>query len=271
LEETQFCSLINIEMLFKALILLCFIVSALAGANCKDSTSDIGDCKIKQHVCEDYYSLDWRYQYKCTSTDKESGDSKSSDWHTSADSACRHSTVSLFEKLGDHSSKDYDCNCDKKDIQSGPCNLRIVACFYFKSTSDLEDKKATYEATAYDMNNTKNTGYADGFKKAEDAGQAAADDLFKHHSDTAKACGQSVAAFYSQGELAQNITMQSSVPGVHTGFDVRQTYRVAGVGEDDKCNGPHESCCEAPMKDPNNCPDSARTHDCDAKGACCCA
>merc|ERR1712146_57544 len=23
----------------------------------------------------------------------------------------------------------------------------------------------------------------------------------------------------------------------------------------DMCNGPHESCCEAPMKDPNNCPD----------------
>jgi hypothetical protein len=256
-------------MLFKVLILLCFIVSALASANCKDSTSDIGDCKIKQHVCEDY--VDWKWQYKCKSTDKKSGESKSSDWHTSADSACRHSTVSLFEKLGDHSSKDYDCNCDKKDIVSGPCNLRIVACFYFKSTNDLEDKKATYEATAYDMNNTKNTGYADGYKKAEDAGQAAADDLFKHHSDTAKACGQSVEAYFSQAELAQNVTMQSSVPGVHTGFDVRQTYRLPGVGEDDKCNGPHESCCEAPQKDPNNCPDSARTHDCDAKGACCCA
>lgn len=39
----------------------------------------------------------------------------------------------------------------------------------------------------------------------------------------------------------------------------------------DSCNGPHESCCEAPMRDPNNCPDSARTSDCDAKKACCCA
>ena len=37
------------------------------------------------------------------------------------------------------------------------------------------------------------------------------------------------------------------------------------------CNGPHESCCEAPMDDPNNCPDSARTSDCDAKNSCCCA
>jgi len=87
--------------------------------------------------------------------------------------------------------------------------LRIVACFYFKSENDLEDKKTTYEATAYDMNNTKNTGYANGYKTAEDAGQAAADDLFKHHSDTAKDCGQSVAAYYSKAALPQNITIQA--------------------------------------------------------------
>jgi hypothetical protein len=37
------------------------------------------------------------------------------------------------------------------------------------------------------------------------------------------------------------------------------------------CTGPHEFCCEAPSDDPNNCPASARTSDCDAKGACCCA
>lgn len=39
----------------------------------------------------------------------------------------------------------------------------------------------------------------------------------------------------------------------------------------ESCNGPHESCCAAPMDDVNNCPDSARTPDCDAKKACCCA
>ena len=37
------------------------------------------------------------------------------------------------------------------------------------------------------------------------------------------------------------------------------------------CTGPHEFCCEAPGGDPNNCPDSARTSDCDKQGACCCA
>lgn len=35
--------------------------------------------------------------------------------------------------------------------------------------------------------------------------------------------------------------------------------------------GDHTFCCEAPGGDPNNCPDSARTPDCDAKGSCCCA
>jgi len=37
------------------------------------------------------------------------------------------------------------------------------------------------------------------------------------------------------------------------------------------CTGPHEFCCEAPQHDPNNCPAGARTPDCDAQGACCCA
>ena len=39
----------------------------------------------------------------------------------------------------------------------------------------------------------------------------------------------------------------------------------------DTCTGPHESCCPAPLDDPNNCPASARTSDCDAKKSCCCA
>jgi len=38
----------------------------------------------------------------------------------------------------------------------------------------------------------------------------------------------------------------------------------------DTCTGPHESCCPAPGDDPNNCPASARTSDCDAKKSCCC-
>ena len=48
-------------------------------------------------------------------------------------------------------------------------------------------------------------------------------------------------------------------------------YAIKPLGENAKCNGDHEFCCEAPSHDANNCPDSARTKDCDAKGACCCA
>jgi len=39
----------------------------------------------------------------------------------------------------------------------------------------------------------------------------------------------------------------------------------------DTCTGPHEFCCPAPQDDPNNCPDAARTSDCDAQKSCCCA
>ena len=46
------------------------------------------------------------------------------------------------------------------------------------------------------------------------------------------------------------------------------SFRVAKTL--DTCTGPHESCCEAPGDDPNNCPASARTSDCDKKKACCC-
>merc|ERR1711975_124993 len=38
----------------------------------------------------------------------------------------------------------------------------------------------------------------------------------------------------------------------------------------DLCNHSHESCCPAPGDDPDNCPASARTSDCDAKKSCCC-
>merc|ERR1719454_1894490 len=36
------------------------------------------------------------------------------------------------------------------------------------------------------------------------------------------------------------------------------------------CSGPGEFCCPAPSDDVNNCPDSARTSNCDAKKSCCC-
>ena len=47
-------------------------------------------------------------------------------------------------------------------------------------------------------------------------------------------------------------------------------FRTAAKGVLDTCTGPHESCCPAPQDDVNNCPDSSRTSDCDAKKSCCC-
>lgn len=51
-------------------------------------------------------------------------------------------------------------------------------------------------------------------------------------------------------------------------YDTKKPYRQP-LGS--TCTGPHEFCCEAPGGDPNNCPDSARTSDCDKQGSCCCA
>merc|ERR1711934_1059330 len=51
-------------------------------------------------------------------------------------------------------------------------------------------------------------------------------------------------------------------------FLARQT--VALTEENPTCSGPGEFCCEAPGGDVNNCPSSARTANCDAKGSCCC-
>jgi hypothetical protein len=51
-------------------------------------------------------------------------------------------------------------------------------------------------------------------------------------------------------------------------FLARQT--VALTEENPTCSGPGEFCCEAPGGDVSNCPASARTSNCDAKGSCCC-
>jgi len=46
--------------------------------------------------------------------------------------------------------------------------------------------------------------------------------------------------------------------------------QAALTNENPTCSGAGEFCCEAPGGDPNNCPSSARTSNCDAKGSCCC-
>jgi len=49
-----------------------------------------------------------------------------------------------------------------------------------------------------------------------------------------------------------------------------KAFQQANVGKTATCTGPGEFCCPAPNDDVNNCPDSARSNDCDPQGDCCC-
>merc|ERR1711871_78430 len=75
----------------------------------------------------------------------------------------------------------------------------------------------------------------------------------QHHCENANMAGQAVAS----------TTIAFNSPAL-----TLSSFRVSSNGG--TCTGPHESCCPAPMNDPNNCPASARTSDCDAKKSCCC-
>ena len=81
-------------------------------------------------------------------------------------------------------------------------------------------------------------------------------------NDDIHACDDAVK-HYAQLGGSNNTEVK---PVVASGFE--KLYRKPLT---DSCNGPHESCCPAPMDDVHNCPDSARTSDCDAKKSCCCA
>lgn len=105
------------------------------------------DCKFKIHDCEDY--VDWKWQYKATAKDKESGKEKTSDWHGSADSAARHAIEALSHKLEDYSYDKWDCNFDKQDIDQQTCHLRILVGWYFKDADAVEKEKPSYMARAY--------------------------------------------------------------------------------------------------------------------------
>ena len=72
---------------------------------------------------------------------------------------------------------------------------------------------------------------------------------------------------YQEIALAENLP---APPNPNLGSSAPANPRFAVKEPFDTCTGPHESCCEAPGDDPNNCPASARTSDCDKKKSCCC-
>lgn len=75
---------------------------------------------------------------------------------------------------------------------------------------------------------------------------------------------------YQGNDCVYEATKVSKPSGANvTKVDNRPPFAVKTSGS--TCTGPHEFCCEAPAGDPNNCPPSARTSDCDKQGSCCCA
>jgi hypothetical protein len=92
--------------------------------------------------------------------------------------------------LGLTSSTQYDCNCKNQDIQSGPCNLRAVVCFYFPGQSDMEQSNPSYNGYAFDMNSPDREGQVTAYTNSTMAGQDAVANLFLLYPQTAKSCGQ---------------------------------------------------------------------------------
>lgn len=78
------------------------------------------------------------------------------------------------------------------------------------------------------------------------------------------ACDDVVKSYAEIGN--RNATAPAKKVVTPSGFESKYRQPLTST-----CTGPHESCCEAPMDDVHNCPDSARTSDCDAKKSCCCA
>merc|ERR1711871_260669 len=140
------------------------------------------------HVCETLFGLDLKYQAEAK--DEDSGAKEKSDWHHSANSAVYHATADLFKKDLKCTGYDkYTCNCQDKIIDQATCKLKVVVCFYFEDSDAVEKKKVTYRGYAFDSDNHDHEGKSDGYKEAEDAGNAAAMDLFSKYSDIAGRCG----------------------------------------------------------------------------------
>jgi hypothetical protein len=176
------------SLFFKISLALLFIQSS--ADTCDDKKSNIGECKIKNHVCKHWNGGG---QYSSESKDENDGIEAGSDGHHhDSETAVLYSMKNLFDKLGVKGYDEYTCNCEKQDTQQETCNLRTIVCFNFKSRDDIKKKKEAYEATAYDMNdNSRHRKATVGleYSNATTAGQAAVDKLFDEYPETAMSCG----------------------------------------------------------------------------------
>lgn len=182
----------HIQLNMKFLLLLIVSLVALAAVQgvdtCQDDKKDIGDCKIKYHVCDHWQGSSLKYQAEAK--DEASGSSEKGDWHSSSDHAAQEATQLLFSKdLKCHGYNNFDCNCQSQDVDQATCHLSVVVCFYFKNDDDVKDKKLTYRGYAFDKEATDHEGKSDGFSDQTECGNAAAMDLFSKYADTGAKCG----------------------------------------------------------------------------------
>ena len=84
------------------------------------------------------------------------------------------------------------------------------------------------------------------------------------------------SAFFALVLAVESLSLTASAPlpldiaNVTVGAAVDKFPYRLNVSETPTCNAPGEFCCPAPGNDVNNCPDSARSLDCDKKKNCCC-
>jgi len=106
---------------------------------------------------------------------------------------------------------------------------------------------------------------ADGFHLSEQIDRNSGKQMSA--SDLTWSYAEVLNAMDKRANFMKKVAQKSRSHGISL-VNGRNPYRMP-LGS--TCTGPHEFCCEAPGGDPNNCPSSARTSDCDAQGACCCA
>ena len=170
---------------------------------CQDSNQMIGQCNVFYHVCNHVDGT--KLMYVCDARDGQSGKHEQTQWFSSPEQACQDSTQVLFQndlKVDDYGH--YPCNCQVQDVDQASCHLEIAVCFYFASDDDVKNGVLTYRGYAFDKDApTDHKSQVDGYVDPQEAGHAAANQLFADFPDTAKKCGAAEKQFV---QPALNVT-----------------------------------------------------------------
>ena len=165
-------------------------VKEVGSSGCDDSAQVIGTCNpINEHICYGFY--DWEWVYTGTATDPISGKSAEAGQNfASSNGAAYHATYNLFNLLDQTSATEYDCNCSVGDKAfNDNCTLTVGVCFYFASTSDVQNQIPTFKSYAYDQAAGLSAASGPGFTNSTDAATAAVTNLLTANPLEAKKCG----------------------------------------------------------------------------------